>query len=181
MPQVRLRTLTDDERSLLRSKLCDKTLSARVWERYRVIGELAKGRSALNVADGVGCHFTMVYDWIRRFNESGFVTFESVPNPKGRPAIIGSAQVRSLIRIATSKPEDLGLPFTDWSVAKLHEYCAKKGLLPDCTDEWVRRLLRREGLTHQKTKTWKKSNAPFFEEKKGVSSISTRKLRRTAL
>ena len=178
MPQVRLRTLTDDERSLLKSKLRDKTLSVRVWERYRVISELAKDRPPSEVADRVGCHLTVVYDWIHRFNESGFATFEAVPNPKGRPATIGSEQVRALIRAATSRPEDLGLPFTDWSVAKLHEYCAKKGLLPDCTDEWVRRLLRREGLTHQRTKTWKESNDPLFEEKKGASSISMRRLRK---
>ena len=98
-----------------------------------------------------------------------------------RPATIGSEQIRALIRVATSRPEDLGLPFTDWSVAKLHRYCAEKGLLPECTDEWVRRLLRREGLTYQRTKTWKKSNDPLFEEKKGASSTSMRKHRRTGL
>ena len=180
MPQVRLRTLTDRERAVLHTKLRDKTLSVRVWERYRVVSELAKGLSPAEVADRVGCHLTVVYDWLHRFNESSFATFEAVPNPKGRPAIITSEQVRSLIRVATSRPQDLGLPFTDWSVAKLHNYCAGKELLPDCTDEWVRRLLRREGLTHQKTKTWKQSNDPLFEEKKGASLTSTRKRRTRA-
>jgi hypothetical protein len=31
--------------------------------------------------------------------------------------------VRSLIRVALSRPEDLGLPFTQWSVSKLKAYC----------------------------------------------------------
>lgn len=181
MPQVVMRTLTDDEQAVLHTKLRDKTLSVRVWERYRVVGELSKGRPPAEVADRVGCHVTVVYDWLHRFNESGFSTFELAPNPKGRPATIGSEQIRALIRVATSRPEDLGLPFTDWSVAKLHRYCAEKGLLPECTDEWVRRLLRREGLTYQRTKTWKKSNDPLFEEKKGASSTSMRKHRRTGL
>ncbi|MFQ5473246.1 MAG: transposase [Dehalococcoidia bacterium] len=180
MPQVVLRTLTDVERGILDARLRDKTLSVRVWERYRVVGELSSARPPAEVADRVGCHVTVVYDWLHRFNESGFSTFELAPNPKGRPATIGSEQIRALIRIATSKPEDLGLPFTDWSVAKLHKYCADRGLLPECTDEWVRRLLRREGLTYQRTKTWKQSNDPEFEAKKGESLISTRKRRPTA-
>ena len=170
---VRMRKPTRDELAILESKLRDKSLSVRVWERYRIISELAKGRTPLEVADRVGCHHSLVYDWLHRFNQRGFTTFELAPNPKGRPPTISSEQIRSLIRIATSRPEDLGLPFTDWSVAKLHDYCAKRGLVPDCTDEWVRRLLRREGLTYQKTKNWKRSNDPFFEEKKGASWIST--------
>jgi len=183
MPRVGIRTLTDDERSLLHAKLRDKTLSVRVWERYRIIGELSKGRSPADVADRVGCHLAVVYDWIHRFNDSGFATFEAVPNPNGRPATIGSEQIRALIRAATSKPEDLGLPFTEWSVAKLHEYCSEKRLLPKCTDEWVRRLLRREGLTYQRSKTWKQSATadPLFEQKKGASSTCMKKRRRTVL
>ena len=179
MPQAVIRALTDAEQLVLRSKLRDKTLSVRVWERYRMIGELADGRSAAEVADRTGCHLSLVYDWLHRFNETGFATFEAAPNPKGRPPSIGVGQIRSLIRVATSRPEDLGLPFTDWSVAKLHQYCAAKGLLPACTDEWVRRLLRREGVTYQRTKRWKQSNDPLFEQKKGGSSTSTRRRQRT--
>jgi len=180
MPHVQLRTLTDNEQALLPARLRDKTLAVRVWERYRIVSELAQGRSPAQVADRVGCHVTVVYDWLHRFNESGFATFEVAPNPRGRPATIGSAQIRALLRAATSRPQDLGLPFTDWSVAKLHQYCDERGLLPPCTDEWVRRLLRREGLTYQRTKTWKQSNAPLFEEKKGGSWTSTSKRRQTA-
>ena len=81
MPQVRLRTLTDDEQALLAVKLRDKTLAVRVWERYRIVGELAQGRAPAQVADRVGCHVTVVYDWLHRFNASGFATFELAPNP----------------------------------------------------------------------------------------------------
>jgi hypothetical protein len=64
------------------------------------------------------------------------------------------------------------LPFTQWSVAKLSAYCRGKGILPEITDEWVRRLLRREGLSAQRTKTWKKSPDPEFEVKKTESLTS---------
>jgi len=71
------------------------------------------------------------------------------------------------------RPEDLGLPFTRWSVSKLASYCKQRGILPDITDEWVRRLLRREGLTPQRTKTWKESPDTEFEVKKTEFLTST--------
>src|SRR5438046_9088314 len=98
-------------------------------------------------ADRVGCHFTVAYDWVHRFNDSGFSSFEQVSNPKGRPAILKAEQLRELVEVALSRPEELGLPFSNWSVPKLAEYCRSKHLLPPATDEWVRRLLRREGLS----------------------------------
>ena len=70
-------------------------------------------------------------------------------------------------------PGERGLPFSNWSVPKLAEYCRSKGLLPEVTDEWVRRLLRREGLSAQRIRTWKTSNDPRFDAKKNASDSST--------
>ncbi|MCL6508804.1 MAG: hypothetical protein K6T59_17475 [Bryobacteraceae bacterium] len=78
-----------------------------------------------------------------------------------------------MITVALSRPADLGLPFTQWSTPKLAAYCREHGLLPPITDEWVRRVLRREGVTPQRLKTWKSSPDPAFEAKKRVSSVST--------
>lgn len=175
MPKVKLRSLTRKEKELLNQRLGDKTLSVRIYERYRVIAEAAQKRSPMEIADRTGCHWTSVYDWIHEFNKEGFSNFERITNPNGRPAAISSAQIRQLIKTALSHPEDMGLPFTEWSIAKLHDYCKEKELLPSCSDEWVRRLLRREGITYQRTKTWKKSPDPDFEVKKTAFSNYTRK------
>ncbi len=103
----------------------------------------------------------------------GLTPFERPTNPFGREPILLGPQVRELVKVALSRPSDLGLPFTDWSTAKLTAYCKKRGLLPPITDEWVRRVLRREGVTPQRLKTWKSSPDPAFEAKKRVSSAST--------
>jgi transposase len=176
--RVQLRRLTPTEQKTLREKVKDLSLSARVHQRYRVIDEVRGGRAPLEAADRIGCHFTVVYNWIRRFNESGFSTFEAVPNPRGRPPILRAEQLRALVDVALSSPEERGLPFSRWSVPKLAEYCRKEGLLPPVTDEWVRRLLRREGLTPQRIRTWKTSHDPDFEGKKTPSARSTRTARR---
>lgn len=169
---VRLRALSRAEHGILREKLEDLSLSARVHQRYRIVGEVLKGHGVAEAANRVGCHFTVAYDWIRRFNESGFKTFERGPNPKGRPPILKAKQLRELVEVALSSPAERGLPFSNWSVPKLSEYCRQRRLLPPVTDEWVRRLLRREGLTAQRIRTWKTSQDPDFDRKKNESEGS---------
>jgi transposase len=51
-------------------KLKDLSLSARVHQRYRMINEVRQGRGIVEAADRVGCHFTVAYDWVRRFNRT---------------------------------------------------------------------------------------------------------------
>lgn len=172
MARVKIRKLKRKEEDFLNEKMRNKTMPVRIYERYRIIAEAVAGYEPLEIADKVGCDFTIVYDWIHRFDESGFDTFEMPSNPKGREPIVKSEQVTELIKIALSRPEELGLPFTQWSVNKLASYCKQRGILPDITDEWVRRLLRREGLTPQRTKTWKESPDPEFEVKKTEFSTS---------
>jgi transposase len=161
-----LRRLTRREQRILQSKIRDLSLSVRVHQRYRVIDEVRRGHGVVEAAERVGCHFTVAYDWVHRFNDSGFATFEQVSNPKGRPPILRAEQLRELVEVALSSPAERGLPFSVWSVPKLAEYCRRRGLLPDVTDEWVRRLLRREGLTAQRIRTWKTSRDPRFDRKK---------------
>ena len=92
---VRLRPLTRTERRLLRTKLRDLSLAARIHQRYRLINEVRQGRTIVDAADRVGLHFTAAYDWVHRFNDAGFASFEQVPNPKGRPPILKATQLRS--------------------------------------------------------------------------------------
>ncbi len=114
----------------------------------------------------VGCHFTAAYDWVHRFNASGFATFERSANPRGRSPIITAHQLRELVDVALSCPLDRGLPFAVWTVPKLAAYCRDHDLIPPFCDEWVRRLLRGAGLSAQRIRTWKTSHDPAFDTKK---------------
>ena len=170
---VKLRPLTRLEKNLLAQKVADKKLPARLHQRYRIIAELTAGRGAYQVAERVGCHPDTVYLWLHRFNAEGFAPFEAPPNPQGHASSLSREQVVRLIETATSRPADLGLPFTQWSTAKLRNYCVAHGWLPPIGDEWCRRLLRREGVTPQRTKTWLASPDPNFERKKSALCGST--------
>ena len=175
---VRLRALTRVERRVLQAKVRDRRLTVRLHRRYRLIAEVARGRPFAAVADRVGCNVTMVYEGVHRVNASGFTTFEQPPNPKGRLPIITGPQIRELIDIALSSPTERGRPFSAWTVPKLAEYCRQRRLLPPITDEWVRRLLRRQGLRAQRIRTWKTSRDPAFDRKKNASGGSIGPARR---
>jgi len=177
--RIVLRPLTEGESSTLEQRLREKRLPAKIYERYRIIDLVRDGMTPAAASRAVGCSDGKAEHWVHRFSDSGFTSFEKQPNHPGRPIIIDSQQVRSLIRVALSRPEDLGLPFTQWSVSRLKAYCLKQGLIPPITDEWVRRLLRREGVSYQHTKTWKESNDPNYEVKKTPSSTSTNSAQRT--
>jgi len=161
-----LKSLTAQEGRILKAKIRDLSLAARIHQRYRIIEQVHRGYSLSAAADRVGCHLTVAYDWVHRFNQDGFSSFEQVSNPKGRPPILRAEQLRELVEVALSNPQERGLPYSHWSVPKLSEYCRAKHLLPPVTDEWVRRLLRREGLTAQRIRTWKTSSDPHFDSKK---------------
>ncbi len=47
----------------------------------------------------------------------------------------------------------------------LTEYCTEHHLIPEFTDEWVRRVLRREGPSAQRIRTSKTSTDPQFGPK----------------
>ena len=152
---MRLRPLTKDEAQFLGAKLADKQLPAKLYERYRLIAVVREGRTACEASRLIGCSDQKAERWVHRFNASGFKTFERHPSHVGRPVVINGEQVRALIRVALSRPEDLGLPFTQWSLPKLREYCLKEELIPPISSEWLRHLLRRDGVSYQHTKTWK--------------------------
>lgn len=166
--KVQLRKLNKKEQDFLRQKLRDKNLSVRIYKRYRAIDIAQQGLAVSQIAERSGMHLSGIYQWIERFNRDGFTGFDNAPNPQGRPSTLSSKQIREMIKIALARPTDLGLPYTQWSVAKLSAYLVKRGLFPDLSNEWVRRLLKRQGVSLQHTKTWKESPDPDFEVKKTV-------------
>lgn len=173
MATVDLRPLTAAERKLLTAKLRTRSLSTQVHQRYRVIAEVRSGCSLRAAADRVGVTPETASRWVHRFDVSGFSSFEAVPNARGRIPIITRKQILELIDIALSDPRKLGLPFTVWSVRTLTEYCRERRLIPPFSEEWIRRILHREGLSPKRIRTWKTSSDPEFLPKGRASAPST--------
>jgi hypothetical protein len=87
-PKVRLRPLTRSEQRVLRAKLRDLTLPARLHRRYQIVAAAREAVSIPAVAQRVGCDVTTAYHWVAHFNMSGFTPFERPSNPRSRSPIV---------------------------------------------------------------------------------------------
>jgi transposase len=118
-----------------------------------------------------------VRETINAFNERGLVILER-RFPPGRPPKFSDDDKWAIIEIATSRPRDMGLPFSRWSLSKLRDYLMAHHVVEHISLEWLRRILQDAGLSYQKTRTWKESKDPRFESKKNESSRCTGRSRR---
>lgn len=131
--------------------------------RAGIVLASTQGRSASEAAAMFAATATYVREVIHAFNDQGFAALD----PKwsgGRPRRFGPHTRERIARIAKTAPQQLGLPFTTWSLTKLVEHLARAERIVVST-ETVRQVLRAAGISWQATKTWKGSRDPEFVPK----------------
>ena len=135
------------------------------WRRAQMVLLSAQGMNVPAIAKVAFTSEDRVRDVIRNFNADGFASL--YPKYKGgRPPKFTLPQRREVKKIARSHPGDHGLPFSTWSLSKLAEFLVAEGVVDDISHEGLRILLREEGVTFQRLKTWKASKDPCYAEKK---------------
>lgn len=102
---------------------------------------------------------------IRDFNEHGMASLRP-PSGDGRPRRIDEEAREAIRAVALARPSDLGQPGTRWSLATLRRYLVRQRIVGSISKEHLRRILQSLGITAQRTRTWKWSTDPLFEEKK---------------
>ena len=102
---------------------------------------------------------------IHQFNDEGFESLKP-KKPGGKDKVFTEEQRAEIIELALIPPKVLGLPFTQWSLEKLKNEAIRRNLVDSISHETVREILKTARISHQRTKTWKESNDPEFEEKK---------------
>ncbi len=71
-----------------------------------------------------------------------------------------------IVETARTRPEKLDQPFTRWSIRKLVDYLADNSdRVVTVGREQLRLVLKTNGITFQRTKTWKESNDPDRDAK----------------
>jgi transposase len=160
------------------SQILKRSKSALLLRRAQVVAFSGQGMQAKVIASFLHLHEEYVRELIRRFNEGSFAALR--PRPRtGRQRELEAEEVAAVIEVATSRPKDFGMPFTTWSLRKLADFLVRRRMVAKTTANMLGRILRENGVTFQRTKTWKESNDPAFVPKKKRSSASTRKPRRT--
>ena len=160
------------------SRILRSSKSAVMLRRAQVVAFSGQGMQAKHIAAQLTLHEEYVRELIRLFNEGGFEALQ--PRKRtGRPRELEPEEVAQVLEIATSRPRDFGLPLTTWSLRKLADFLVSRRMVRKTSANMLGRILRENGVTFQRTKTWKESNDPEFASKKNASPSSTRRRRRT--
>ena len=163
--RVRVREIDDDEgRRLVRIVRRDSG-SVVTWRRAQMVLLSAQGMDVPAIAKVAFTSEDRVRDVIHNFNADGFDSL--YPRYKGGHAPkFTLGQRREIKKIAKSRPVEHGLPFSAWSLSKLADFLVAEGVVEDISHEGLRTLLREEGVTFQRLKTWKTSKDPRYQAKK---------------
>ena len=125
----------------------------------------AQGMPVAKIAEVTFTSADRVRDVIHNFNADGFDSL--YPKYKGgRPKTFTLPERREIKKIAKSKPTEHDLPFSTWSLTKLADFLVAEGVVDDISHEGLRILLREEGVSFQRLKTWKTSRDPDYAAKK---------------
>lgn len=163
--RVRVREIDDDEGQRLLRIVRRGTGSVVTWRRAQMVLLSAQGMDPVKIAQVTFTSPDRVRDVISNFNNDGFDSLY----PKyagGRPPVFTLPARREIKKIAKSKPAEHGLPFSTWSLAKLADFLVAEGVVDDISHEGLREVLRKEGVSFQRIKTWKTSRDPDYQVKK---------------
>ena len=159
-----MREIDDDEGQRLVRIVRRGAGSVVTWRRAQMVLLSAQGMTPAAIAKVAFTSEDRVRDVIGNFNADGFDSL--YPRYKGgHPPKFTLGQRREIKKIAKSHPADHGLPFSTWSLAKLADFLVAEGVVDDISHEGLRMLLREEGVTFQRLKTWKASSDPHYAAK----------------
>jgi transposase len=168
---VFVRPISDSEGRDLQ-RLVRRSRDAVVARRAAVVLCSAQGMSVPEIVGTVFVDAGYIRSVLKDFNERGFEALRPGRSP-GRPRRIDVQTRERIVAVALSRPHELGLPFTHWSLPKLRDHAIETDVVESISHEGVRQVLAERGISFQRTKTWKQSNDPEFERKKGLFFAST--------
>ena len=160
--------LTGEQLVDLQHLLRSRSTPAGMHRRAALIWELAAGSSLVEASETVDLHYTNAHHRLRRFLVAGIPGLADRPR-SGRPPDYDAQTTTEILKVATARPQDLGLGFTTWSLPKLEEFLQRRRGLKRLARSTIRRRLRAAGLHYRAGRTWCQSADPDFEVKKTKS------------
>ena len=162
---VQARPISNDEGNRLLRIVRRGTGSVVTWRRAQMVLLSAQRMPVAKIAEVTFTSPDRVRDVLHNFNADGFDSLY----PRyagGRPPKFTLPQRRQIKQLALSRPADHDLPFSVWSLSKLADFLVAEGVVDDISHEGLRILLREEGVSFQRLKTWKTSRDPDYAAKK---------------
>lgn len=176
---IRVRALSDEEKSSLTQLARSRTRGAGLVRRAQIIVHAVEGLSAPAIAAKMELCGHTVRFWLKRFNERGLKGLEEDMR-SGRPVTSSPQERSTVIRLALTRPADLDLPFACWTLDRLVAYLSEHGI--GMRRSRISEILLDEGLKWRREETWFGERVdPDFAAKRGRSSSSTPRHRPAAL
>lgn len=143
---VYARELAAEEEKQLRNWVVSD--DAELKRRARLILLSSQGYRIPEIGPMLNAHPANLRKWIHRFNEEGCagLTTKRSGGPKPR---FSERQKEQIVALAQSRPRDLGLPFTRWTLHRLAEEAKKRHIVDSISHERVRQILLTEGCQYK--------------------------------
>ena len=158
--------LSETQRKLLTQYAQKHTVSRQMHQRINIILRAHQGESNMHIARRLGVTSNTVKKWRNRWVTSyeqlcvGEQQSERESNllgqmlcvlgdaPRsGAPIRISLAEKQRLMALACQKPEDFGIPVTQWNREMLAQVAQAKGLVSKISPRYVGRLLKNPPTT----------------------------------
>ena len=159
-------SLTADERTALKAGV--RSPDSFVMRRCQILLANARGETAIQIAQHLGCDDQSVRNAIHAFNRKGLASLKpgsSVPHHIAR-AFEGkhAEHLRALLH---QSPRNFGKPTSLWTLALAAEVSYAQGLTSErVSAETVRATLERLGIGWRRAKQWITSPDPEYARKK---------------
>ena len=160
-PEVFVRELAPHEGQRLK-RLSKQSKVASTRQRASILLASATLMSAPQIARMWMTDESHVRKVIHEFNEHGFDSLR----PRfggGRPRRISAEDEQRIVAVAGARPDTLGVPYTRWSLAKLSRYLCSQAI--EVSPAHLGRILARNGISLQRTRSWKQSPDPDYQAK----------------
>jgi len=165
-PPIFVRSLTDQERSQLRTGL--RTREAFTLRRCQIVLASSEGQWPSEIAVTVGCAVQSVRNAIKAFNERGLASLEERSHQTKTSYLIFTTEKREQLRaLLHQSPRKFGHPVSTWSLNLAAEVCFAEGITPHLvSDETIRGALKRLQVNWRRAKNWISSPDPEYARKK---------------
>ena len=167
MPKrIKLRTLTNEERTKLEQLSRSSTMSHRLVERAKMVLLAYEGESVQQIAYKLDRSIPTIYFRLKRFNQEGLAGLNDKARGGRRPTY-SERERGQMIALARTHPDKLGLPFGHWSLDRLIEHLHQTEHIYVSRAQ-LARILQAEGLRwYQEKSYFTERPDPQFVEKRG--------------
>lgn len=130
--------LTEDEKTQLGAWLEGDDTELR--HRAGVVFLSSQGYRVPEIGEITEAHPANLRKWIHRFNEIGCRGLVSNRSGGAKPRFTESQKLE-IVRLAETRPRDLGLNFSNWTLHRLAEQAQKRRIVDRISHEYVRQIL----------------------------------------